>query len=41
MIELIDEIDHLNDQKIITVVNWLIDNNKIVIKKDDKLNWKK
>lgn len=41
MIELIDEIDHLNDQKIITVVNWLIDNNKIEIKKEDKLHWKK
>ena len=41
MNELINEIDHLNDQKIITVINWLIDNNKIEVKKEDKLFWRK
>ena len=39
--ELIDEIDHLNDHKIIKVVNWLIDNNKIDSDKENKLYWKK
>jgi ATP-dependent DNA helicase RecQ len=39
--ELIDEIDHLNDQKIIKVVNWLIDNNKIDVTDNQNLHWKK
>ncbi len=39
--ELIDEIDHLNDQKIIKVINWLIDNNKIDVTDNQKLYWKK
>lgn len=39
MIELINEIDHLNDQRIITVVNWLTDNNKIKIDANNKFQW--
>jgi ATP-dependent DNA helicase RecQ len=41
LLELIDQIDHLNDQKIITVINWLIDHYKIEITNEDKLIWKK
>lgn len=39
--ELIEKFDHLNDQKIIKVINWLIDNQKIIYSDDGKLIWRK
>ncbi len=39
--ELIEKFDHLNDQKIIKVINWLIDNQKIDYSDDGKLIWRK
>jgi len=39
--ELISKFDHLNDQKTIKVINWLIDNKKIEIIEENKLIWKK
>lgn len=39
--ELIAKFDHLNDQKTIKVINWLIDNKKIEHNDKGKLIWKK
>ncbi len=39
--ELIEKFDHLNDQKIIKVTTWLMDNNKIDSNDEGKLVWRK